>query len=167
MNYQDLACRTRKLQNCSVWALAIIGCARQGICHGFIRGSGISGVSMAIRFTSAAFRSIEFIDCSLCVSSWICARRTALSDSNSMYCCVTAWICIEIWAFWLLISSSSLISSFKCCCFLILDRLADSLLESIRFRFRSSITGCESPSELEDRREGKQDIDPFLNTTVI
>lgn len=139
-------------------AFAIIGCAAEGSCHGFKRGSGIFGVSMVIPLTPSKKWSTEFTERSLSVNSLTWALRMAFSASTFVCFCVTRLICIAILPFWFLSSASWFMRSSKCCCFLILDLLADSLFESILFLFLSSIISCGSPSKLEAWRTGKEDI---------
>lgn len=136
----------------------MIGWAGQGSSHGLRSGSGISGMSIAIPLTSWKIRSIEFRDCSLSVNSITWALTTEFSDSSSRYCWVIKLTCMAICSFSFLSRAAWLVKSPRCCCFLIRDLLADSLFESILFRFLSSITSRGSPSDPEDWPTGDGDI---------
>lgn len=98
---------------------------------------------------SLMWDKIWFSDSNLWVSSRIWALKTEFSASMLRKSWVVRLI-LEI--IWFLLSLSWLtcaISPSKCCCFLILDLLADSLFDCIRFLFLWSINCLSSSSEPE------------------
>ncbi|RWW16589.1 hypothetical protein GW17_00019514 [Ensete ventricosum] len=95
-------------------------------------------------------RRISLRDCSLLVSSMVWVRRTELSASTAKHCCVVRVRDDRIWLFSFLSWFTCAVRSSKCFCLRILDRLADSRFDIIRFRFFwSIITTCKSSSEPE------------------
>ncbi|CAL9160228.1 unnamed protein product [Musa hybrid cultivar] len=95
-------------------------------------------------------RRISLRDCSLLVSSMVWVRRTELSASTAKHCCVVRVRDDRIWLFSFLSWFTCAVRSSKCFCLRILDRLADSRFDIIRFRFFwSIISACRSSSEPE------------------
>lgn len=118
---------------------AMIGCIGKVSCHGFRRGSGISGISTESPLTSSAISRIEFRKRNRSNNSIARALRIPLADSISLYASSFSFM---LWTSWLFAPCNRLISlvrSSSSFCFFIRDRLADSRLDSILFLFRSSI----------------------------
>lgn len=136
------------IQNSNMFAAAVIGWIGQGSCHGFMSGSGISGMSISTPLNTSRMWSIELRDCSFWVISITWALRMLFSDSSWLYCPASRSACVAIRAFSSLSFAPWFIRSSRCCCFLIRDRLADSRFESILFLFLSSIR--RSPSDPDD-----------------
>lgn len=127
-----------RIQHWNMLAGAATVCIGYGSCHGSSKASGISGMSTAYPTTSSAIWSTEFRERSLSVNSESWALMTLFSIAIPMYTSATLLIFSSMslfsfcsWVTWLIRLST-------CCCFLIRDLLADSLLDIILFLFLSS-----------------------------